>query len=91
MVDSALYYNHLRRKPKCPSNLVSDDNVKVKLVYAKDLGKYPSKKLVCKDFTLKSLDEYKTCNFDYTLPTAVSLTFFWKFKFKDAILFFVFF
>lgn len=77
MVDSALYYNHLRRKPKCPKDLNTvDDNAKVKLVNAKDLSKYQDKKLVCKDFTLKSLDEYKTCNFDYTLPTAVSFILF---------------
>lgn len=74
MIDSTLYYYHLKRLPKCPDHLPnSDSGAMVKLVYAKDLGEYPTKKLLCPDFTLRSLDEYKQCNLDYTLPTSVRL------------------
>ncbi|KAG5677326.1 hypothetical protein PVAND_007094 [Polypedilum vanderplanki] len=56
----------------CPQNVKSAENGKLEIINSKDLSKLKNKKLVCKDMTTtRPLTDFKTCNFDFTLPGAV--------------------
>lgn len=77
--DAALYFTKLRPGTQsdtvCPNTIRNDPNGVFEIVNTKDLKKYSAstKRLICHDMALKSFSEYKTCNFDATLPSAVSL------------------
>lgn len=76
-MDAALHFTEKRRversEPVCPTSIKNNDNGKLQVVSSKDLSKYSSDKvLVCQNLKTKSLSEYKTCNFDATMPAAVS-------------------
>lgn len=76
-VDAALMFNEKRRTEQgehvCPGNIKNNDNGRLQVVNSKHLHKYSSDKvLVCDNMKTKPLREFKTCNFDATMPGAVS-------------------
>ena len=77
-VDAALDFSEKRRTEKseriCPNNIKNSESGRLEVVSAKDLGKYSTDKvLVCPNLKTKPLSDYKACNFDSTMPGAVSL------------------
>lgn len=76
-VDAALEFSEKRRGENnervCPNNIKNNENGELQVVNSKDLSKYSTDKvLVCPNLKTKSLSEFKACNFDTTLPGAVS-------------------
>lgn len=73
-VTAARYLNSKRGLTGCPSTLSSEESSGIKIINAKLLDEYKdtNKRLLCQDWTKKALTEYKTCNFDYSLPNGVS-------------------
>lgn len=81
-VDAALQFLDKRRAEQveriCPNNIKNNENGELQVVNSKDLSKYSTDKvLVCPNLKTKPLNEFKACNFDVTMPGAVS--FLWKF------------
>lgn len=74
-VTAAVYLNSKRGVTGCPSALSSTEDAGIKIINAKLLDEYKNsnKRLLCQDWSKKTLTEYKTCNFDYSLPNGVSL------------------
>ncbi|XP_055681544.1 transferrin [Lutzomyia longipalpis] len=70
-VNAALFFNEKRGIKSCPGDISSTDNGLVKIVKAKDLKDDGDQELICQDLSRKSLQDYKDCNFEATLPTAV--------------------
>ncbi|XP_063705234.1 transferrin [Culicoides brevitarsis] len=72
-VTSALYLNSKRGISKCPNVLSSEELAKIQIVNSKKLDEYKSanKQLLCQDWSKKTLSDYKTCNFDYSLPNGI--------------------
>jgi hypothetical protein len=58
----------------CPQNVKSSPNGKLEVINSRDLSKLSNKILVCRDLTTRPLTDSKACNFDFTLPGAVSET-----------------
>lgn len=62
--------------PVCPNTIKNNENGKLQVVNSKNLSKYSSDKvLVCQNLKTKPLSDFKTCNFDSTMPGAVSESF----------------
>jgi len=74
-VDAALRFNDKRDKRVCPNALVNDNESPMKVVLAKDLHLHNNVELVCPDLTRKPITDYKSCNFDSKLRTAVTFLF----------------
>lgn len=77
-MDAALKFSEKRRTEQteriCPNNIKNNESGKLEIVSSKDLSKYSTDKvLVCENLKTKALSEFKTCNFDSTMPGAVSL------------------
>lgn len=71
--NAALYFNQIRITKQCPGAIQMDPNAQLTVVNAKTIDfSQTEKELVCKDFSRKPLEDFKTCNFEFTLPTAVS-------------------
>lgn len=75
--DAALQFSEKRRAESteriCPTNIKNSENGPLQVVNSKQLHKYSTDKvLVCQNFKTKPLNEFKTCNFDATMPAAVS-------------------
>lgn len=61
----------------CPQTIKSTPSAKLEIINSKELKKQllnNNKVLVCSDLTTRPFTEFKTCNFDFTLPGAVSKT-----------------
>lgn len=73
-VTAAAYLNKKRGGTGCTNTLSSSDDAQIRIVNAKLLDGYKNtnKRLLCQDWTKKSLTEFKSCNFDYSLPNGVS-------------------
>lgn len=76
-VDAALLFSEKRRSEQseriCPNNIKNNDNGVLQVINSKDLSKFSHDKvLVCANMKTKPLSEFKTCNFDATMPGAVS-------------------
>lgn len=76
-VDAALLFTEKRRSEQteriCPNNIKNNDNGALQVINSKDLSKFSHDKvLVCENMKTKPLSEFKTCNFDATMPGAVS-------------------
>lgn len=68
----------------CPNNIKNNESGKLEIVSSKDLSKYSTDKvLVCENLKTKPLSEFKTCNFDSTMPGAVSVQ--WEFARLELI------
>jgi uncharacterized protein (DUF342 family) len=79
-MNAALQFSEVRRAGKsdrvCPNNIKNNENGQLQVVHAKELSKFSTDKvLVCQTFETKPLSDFKTCNFDVTLPAAVSFGF----------------
>lgn len=77
-VDAALQFMEQRRAESteriCPANIKNNENGPLQVINSKQLNKYSTDKvLVCHNFKTKPLNEFKTCNFDATMPAAVSV------------------
>lgn len=71
--NAALFFNQVRITKQCPGAIQMDENAALEVINAKNIDfSQTDKELVCKDFSRKPLEDFKTCNFDFTLPTAVS-------------------
>lgn len=78
-VDAALAFSEKRRTEQnervCPNSIKSNENGRLQVYSSKDLNKLGADKvLVCENLKTKSLAEFKTCNFDSTMPGAVSFS-----------------
>lgn len=79
-VDAALRFYNIRKKEQkdrsCPTTLKNDASGRLEIMSAKMLklnkSSLSEKVLVCQDLQTKPLTEAKTCNFDSTMPAAVS-------------------
>lgn len=79
-VDAALAFTEKRRTEQgervCPSTIKNSEGGKLQVVNSKQLSKFSSDKvLVCQNLKTKPLSEFRTCNFDSTMPGAVSADF----------------
>lgn len=87
-MDAALKFSEKRRTEQteriCPNNIKNNESGKLEIVSSKDLSKYSTDKvLVCENLKTKALSEFKTCNFDSTMPGAVSAQ--WEFSRLELI------
>lgn len=78
-VDAALAFSEKRRVEQnervCPNNIKNNENGRLQVYSSKDLNKLAADKvLVCPNLKTKPLTEFKTCNFDSTMPGAVSFS-----------------
>lgn len=73
--DAALLFNYHQQGAKDGNcgheHLQSVDSGIVKIVHIRDAKKYADMDLVCPDFTQKPQNEFRTCNFDFSIPRAV--------------------
>ncbi|CAG9801353.1 unnamed protein product [Chironomus riparius] len=73
-INAALHFSTKQRKQSgklCPQTIKSVPNGELQVINSRDLSKHSDKILICQDMTTRSLNEFKRCNFDFTLPTAV--------------------
>lgn len=74
-INAALHFSSKQRKQSgklCPQTIKSVPNGELQVINSRDLSKHSDKILICQDMTTRSLNEFKRCNFDFTLPSAVS-------------------
>lgn len=81
-IDAALRFYSLRKAAAsrtCPDNLKNSAEGRLEVMGTKQLNqlelKSNEKVLICKDLSKRALSDFKLCNFDSTLPAAVSLPF----------------
>lgn len=79
-VDAALHFSEKRQAENlyriCPANIKNDRAGRLQIISYKDLNKDAKDKvLVCENMRTKPLSEFQTCNFDSTMPTAVTFYF----------------
>lgn len=73
-INAALEFLYKRGTKKCPSTIRDNSDSLIKVVRSTELSGIDKSKfeLVCPDLSRKSLDsDLKTCNFEYTLRTAI--------------------
>lgn len=71
--DAALlfHYHQGSKDNTCGHEHASVEDGIVKIVHVKDAINHPEMDLVCQDFTQKPQTEFRTCNFDFSIPRAV--------------------
>lgn len=74
-INAALHFSSKQSKQSgklCPQTIKSVPNGELQVINSRDLSKHSDKILICQDMTTRPLNEFKRCNFDFTLPAAVS-------------------
>lgn len=74
-LDAALlFHHHQGNKEECGHEATQPvPNGIVRIMHVNEAKNHPDMDLVCQDFTQMPQSEYKTCNFDFAIPRAVSV------------------